>query len=147
METYITHSPEETQELGKKIGVGLSKGDVICVFGDLGAGKTCLIQGIARGLGVNEREYVRSPTFTILLTYQGRLTLRHFDFYRLSEASEIEELGLSEYFLGDGVCAIEWPERLGSLLPERRIEIVLEEISEVERKVSVVVHSAAFGCN
>lgn len=139
METYITRSPKETRDLGEKIGGGLSKGDVICVFGDLGAGKTCLIQGIARGLGVSKGEYVRSPTFTTHLSYQGRLTLHHFDFYRLSEASEIEELGLSEYFFGDGVCAIEWPERLGSLLPERRIEIALEEISEMERKVSVVV--------
>lgn len=143
METYTTCNPEETLELGKKIGLGLKRGDVVCVFGELGAGKTCLIKGIASGLGISDSEYVRSPTFTILLTYQGSPPLHHFDFYRLSDTGEIEELGLSEYFLGDGVCAVEWPERLGPLLPENRIDISIEEISESERKISISLPVAA----
>lgn len=143
MHAYIAHNPEDTMELGKKIGAGLKKGDVVCVFGELGAGKTCLIKGIALGLGISESEYVRSPTFTILLTYQGNLPLHHFDFYRLSDTGEIEELGLSEYFLGDGVCAVEWPERLGPLLPENRIDILIEEISESDRKISIFTPVAA----
>lgn len=137
MKTHMSHSPDETRSIGKEIGHGLQRGDVVCIFGELGSGKTCLVQGIALGLGVDEKEYVRSPTFTIHLTYQGRCLLHHFDFYRLSETGEIEELGLEEFFNGDNVCLVEWPDRLKYLLPENRIEIHMQEISENERKVMV----------
>ncbi len=137
MSTHITHSPEETRKLGEKIGGGLKRGDFVSISGDLGSGKTCLVQGIAIGMGVSKKEYVRSPTFTILFTYQGRFSLHHFDFYRISKAEEIEELGLDEYFQSDGICVVEWPERLGSLTPKTRLEILIEDIQENKRRITV----------
>jgi len=138
MKEYTTYSPVETQALGVEIGSHLKRGDIVCVSGGLGSGKTCLIQGIARGLGVGPDAYVRSPTYTILLTYEGRVPLHHFDFYRLSRMEEIEELGLDEYLDSDDICAIEWPERLGPIMPGQRMDIVIEEISERQRKITVV---------
>jgi len=138
METHTTHGPEETQKLGERIGAALRKGDVVCVHGDLGAGKTCLIQGIALGLGVDPETYVRSPTFCIHAIHQGKLTLHHFDLYRLSGPEEMDALDLEEYFGRDGVAAVEWPERLGSALPRERMEIFIEEISTTSRKITIV---------
>ncbi len=137
MTTYTTHNAEETLKIGKDIGNGLEAGDTVCIHGDLGAGKTCLVQGIARGLGVSENEYVRSPTFTILHSHPGRLTLHHFDFYRLSGPGEIEDLGLDEFLQGDGVCAVEWPERLGPLSPEKRIEVRIIQVSDTRRDITI----------
>ena len=138
METFTTHGPEETQRLGENIGAALRKGDVVCVYGELGAGKTCLIQGIALGLGVDPKAYVRSPTFCIHSIYQGKLTLHHFDLYRLSGPKEMDALDIEEYFGGEGVSAVEWPERLGRALPEERMDIFMEEISPNSRKITVV---------
>lgn len=137
METFTTHGPEETRRLGEGIGAVLRKGDVVCVHGELGAGKTCLIQGIALGLGVDPGAYIRSPTFCIHAIHQGKLTLHHFDLYRLSGPEEMDTLDLNEYFGGEGVCAVEWAERLGQALPEERMDIFMEEISPNSRKITV----------
>lgn len=118
-----TLSPAETREVGEKIAQLLKPGDVICLNGDLGAGKTALTQGVARGLGV--KEPVTSPTFTLINEYQGRLPLYHFDVYRLGGPEEMADLGYEEYFYGQGVCLIEWAQLVEDVLPEERLDITI----------------------
>lgn len=100
--SVVSRSPEETREIGVRIGRLCKAGDVIALDGGLGAGKTCLIQGLAEGLGVSKESYVRSPTFTILNVHNGRVPLYHFDLYRLSDLDELEEIGYREYIYGEG---------------------------------------------
>ncbi|MBN3032475.1 MAG: tRNA (adenosine(37)-N6)-threonylcarbamoyltransferase complex ATPase subunit type 1 TsaE [Candidatus Saganbacteria bacterium] len=135
MECLTAKSAEETIELGKKIGAFLLPNEIIALTGQLGAGKTTLIQGIASGLGV--RAYVTSPTFIIINEYEGRLPFYHIDLYRLDEGLEVADLGIEEYFSRGGVCVVEWAERLGGLLPPGAEGIKLEVISEQERKICV----------
>ena len=137
----VTKSAEETIELGRKIGAFLLPNDVIALTGQLGAGKTTLIQGVAQGLGV--KDYVTSPTFIIINEYQGRLPFYHVDLYRMNSVDEIEDLGIEEYFNRNGVCVIEWAERLGELKPQKAQTIELEIISELERKICVSSELAA----
>ena len=135
MECLTTKSAEETIELGKKIVAFLLPNDVIALTGQLGAGKTTLIQGIAAGLGVED--YVTSPTFIIINEYAGRLPLYHVDLYRLDEGLAVADLGLEEYFARGGVCVIEWAERLKDLLPALAERLELKIISEQEREICV----------
>lgn len=130
-----TKSAEETVALGKKVGSLLSANDVVCLTGQLGAGKTTLIQGIAEGFGV--KDYVTSPTFIIINEYQGKLPFFHVDLYRLEEVNDIEDLGIEEYFDRGGVCVIEWAERLKELKPKKCHEIKIDVVSESERKICV----------
>src|SRR5207237_5335442 len=106
-----SRSPSETQRLGERLGAVCEPGDVIALVGDLGAGKTAFVQGLARGLGVPDEERVASPTFDIILEHAGRLVLHHVDLYRLGSEDELAELGLGELLAGDGVAAVEWFDR------------------------------------
>jgi len=116
MATTISHSAEETAAFGRSLAVSLRKGDVLALCGDLGAGKTHFVKGVADGLGAGD--VVTSPTFTLIHEYVGgRLPLFHFDFYRLEDEDEALKIGLEEYLEGDGVCAIEWAEKFPALLP------------------------------
>jgi tRNA threonylcarbamoyladenosine biosynthesis protein TsaE len=133
MKKFLTKSAEETVALGEKIGAFLVPNDVVGLFGPLGAGKTTLIQGIAKGLAV--KDYVTSPTFIIINEYQGRFPLYHIDLYRLEENKEVEELGIEEYFYKGGICVIEWAEKLAELLPKHTETIELKIISEKEREI------------
>jgi tRNA threonylcarbamoyladenosine biosynthesis protein TsaE len=120
MLTYQTESVDATQDLAARLGELVQGGDVLCLSGDLGAGKTTFTQGLARGLGIEEP--VSSPTFTIIKEYDdGRIPLYHMDIYRLGEAAVHEDLGYDEYFYGEGVSVIEWSEYLDDLLPEDRL--------------------------
>jgi len=130
-----TRSAEETAEFGRRLGAVLRPNDVIALTGQLGAGKTTLIQGIAAGLGV--KDYVTSPTFIIINEYEGRLPLYHIDLYRLDEGLAVADLGIEEYFARGGVCVIEWAERLGGLLPAAAEKIALKILSEQEREICV----------
>lgn len=122
MTTVETNSPEETLRLGKSIGMMAVPGEVYALDGDLGAGKTVFAKGVAEGLGVEDA--VSSPTFTILQEYrEGRLPFYHFDVYRVEDPEEMHEVGLDEYLTGDGVCLIEWAERIPELLPETATRI------------------------
>jgi tRNA threonylcarbamoyladenosine biosynthesis protein TsaE len=121
-----SHSPEQTQLLGSYLGKLAQRADVFLLVGELGTGKTCLVQGIARGLGV--KEYAFSPSFVILREYHGRLPLYHMDFYRLDHIEEIADLGLEEYFCGDGVCVVEWAEKGLQVIPQYNLLITIHYI-------------------
>lgn len=121
-----TRSPEETYELGKKIGQQARPGQVYTLTGDMGVGKTVFTQGVAAGLGITEP--VSSPTFTIVQIYEeGRLPFYHFDVYRIGDIEEMEEIGYDDYFFGEGICLIEWAELIEEILPKDRISITIEK--------------------
>ncbi len=118
--------PEDTFAIGKKIGEKARAGQILCLDGDLGTGKTVFTQGVAAGLGVEEA--VNSPTFTILQIYEeGRIPLYHFDVYRIADLEEMEEIGYEEYFYGEGICLIEWASLIGEQIPSSAIWITLEK--------------------
>ena len=125
-----TWSPQETFALGQRMGREARPGQVICLNGDLGVGKTVFTQGFADGLGIGEP--VNSPTFTILQQYEeGRLPLYHFDVYRIGDVSEMDEIGYEDCFYGDGVSLVEWPGRIREIIPENAVWISIEK--DVER--------------
>ncbi len=135
---YISKSPEDTLELGNTFADTLTKGSVVCLTGELGAGKTTLIKGICNGLDVSQT--VTSPTFTLINEYSGRLPVYHFDFYRIHTDLEFLDLGLEEYFYGDGICLIEWPKIANEALPPNRWEIFLSmdlSLLETARKIEI----------
>ncbi len=126
MKTIETYKAEETWELGRRLGLGASAGQVYCLDGDLGTGKTVFTQGFAAGLGISGP--VNSPTFTILQIYEeGRLPLYHFDVYRIGDVEEMDEIGYEEYFYGEGVCLIEWSCLIREILPADSIGIRIEK--------------------
>jgi len=121
-----THTPGETYSFGKMLGEKASPGDVLCLNGELGVGKTVFAQGFAEGLDIHEP--VVSPTFTILQEYEnGRLPLYHFDVYRIEEPEEMEEIGYEDYFFGEGVTLIEWSTLIAELIPNSAKKIVIEK--------------------
>jgi tRNA threonylcarbamoyladenosine biosynthesis protein TsaE len=134
MRVYISQSVDETLALGERIGRAARPGDVVALFGGLGAGKTLLVKGILRGLGGDPAE-ATSPTFTLLRQYPARLQLYHFDAYRLGAPRELLEIGAEEAFYGDGICVIEWAERVLEALPPDRLEIHLDVSGETRREV------------
>lgn len=119
-------SPETTAELGNRIGKQVVAGDIICLNGDLGVGKTVFTQGLAMGLGISEP--VNSPTFTLIQEYdEGRIPLYHFDVYRISGSWDMDDLGYEDYFYGEGVCLVEWGNLIEELLPENTIFVTIEK--------------------
>ena len=121
-----TKTPQETFEVGKKIGENAKPGQIYTLTGDLGVGKTVFTQGFACGLGITEP--VNSPTFTIVQEYDGgRLPLYHFDVYRIGDVSEMDEIGYEDYFYGDGVCLIEWANLIEEILPQDYQEVQIEK--------------------
>jgi tRNA threonylcarbamoyladenosine biosynthesis protein TsaE len=140
-QTITTHSEIETAAAGRDLASHLSAGSVVLLFGDLGAGKTAFVRGLAEGLGVLAGD-VTSPTFTIMQEYRGgRLPLYHVDLYRLNDPREIDELGLDE-LTENGILAIEWAERLPRIPPEA-IRVTLEHAGETERRVAVEAGAAS----
>jgi tRNA threonylcarbamoyladenosine biosynthesis protein TsaE len=135
--TVVTCSVAETEALGAALATYLVAGDFIALHGELGAGKTCFVRGVAVGLEVDPTMYVTSPTYTLLNIYRGRLPLYHFDLYRLG-GDEVAELGFEEYFYGDGVCFVEWAERLGGDQPEERLEIAFYHAEDDSRRVQFI---------
>ncbi len=135
--TFISGSAERTTAAGKIIGDCLRPGDVVALIGELGSGKTCLTQGIARGLGVPEGYRITSPTFTLINEYPGRTRLYHLDVYRLAGSDDLVDMGYEEYFYGDGVAVIEWAEKVEELLPEDSLVIVLRYLDESSREIRI----------
>ncbi len=136
MVTYISHSPAETEQLGERLGRAAAAGLVIGLSGDLGAGKTQFVRGLARGLGVATR--VHSPTFTLVNEYTGgRLKLFHLDLYRLETPEQLQSAGIEEFLTPDGVAVIEWAERLGAdFSGQKFIRMKIEIVNEAERKIT-----------
>ena len=123
---YETNSEKDTFELGKNLGEQAKAGQIFCLNGDLGVGKTVFTQGFAKGLGIEEN--VNSPTFTIIQVYEeGRIPLYHFDVYRIGNPEEMYEIGYEEYFFGEGVCLIEWSKLIEELIPEEAINIEIDK--------------------
>jgi len=131
--TIQTNSAEQTIALGKSLGKGLRAGDVVALFGDLGAGKTTLTRGIAAGLGLEAD--VHSPTFTLIHEHPGAVPLYHVDLYRLASEEEVETLGIEEYIYSDGVTIVEWADRMRSMLPPERLDIDLRMTGDTEREL------------
>jgi tRNA threonylcarbamoyladenosine biosynthesis protein TsaE len=133
--SHVTRSEEETMTVARQLAASLAAGDVLLLSGDLGAGKTAFVRGLAQGLGIGEDE-VSSPTFTLVHEYRGeRLTLYHVDLYRLDRAAT-DDLGLDELGVADGILAIEWPDRLTHQLPGARA-IDIEIVDDVTRRISI----------
>ena len=122
---FESNSYEETQKFAEEFSKTLKAGDVLCMYGDLGVGKTAFVQGLAKGLGIDEP--ITSPTFTIVNEYSGRLPLYHFDVYRIGDIEEMDEVGFEEYVMGDGVSLIEWANLIEEILPENRTEVIIEK--------------------
>ena len=134
---FITNTPEETEALGARLARALEPGAVGAFTGDLGAGKTAFVRGLARGLGIRDR--VTSPTFTIVNEYEGgRLPLFHFDLYRLGSADELFDIGWEDYLARGGVCAVEWSERMEELLEPGTIRVDLRRGEDEDRRVITV---------
>jgi tRNA threonylcarbamoyladenosine biosynthesis protein TsaE len=134
-ETFVSRSPEETQAIGERLGARLTAGAVVACTGELGAGKTCFLQGLARGLGVTSG--VTSPTFVLVNQYRGRLPVYHLDAYRTGSLTELVELGLEEMLDGDGVTVIEWADKLLALLPARTIHVRIEGLGDEPRRIAI----------
>ncbi len=135
-----SNSKNSTENLGKRLGRLFKGGEILGLTGDLGAGKTVFIQGLAKGLGIPDNQYVRSPTFTIINEYTGKIPLYHFDLYRLESTVEIEDIGIDEYFTSMGVSAIEWAEKLNELKPQKMLELSLHIKDENSRQLVFSCH-------
>lgn len=138
--TFYTESAEQTIRLGEKIGSFLRPGDVIALQGTLAAGKTTITKGIARALGITED--ITSPTFTLISVYEGRLPLYHMDVYRLEGSADFSDLGAEEMLYGNGICVIEWSEKIMGELPSRTIVIKLSAENE---KRTVTIENWTYG--
>ena len=132
----VTESVEQTIKFGRQYAADLKKRDVISLTGPLGAGKTCLIRGIASGLDIDEDD-VRSPSFTLVNEMYGREALYHFDLYRMKKIDELYEIGWDDYMMRDGITVVEWGEKAGDMLPPDSIRIDIKIMSENQRRISI----------
>jgi len=136
MKKYRSEGPEETKDIGYRVGMLLKPGDVVGLYGELGAGKTTMVKGIARAFGIDERE-VMSASFTIISEYGTTPPFAHTDLYRIEDTSDFSEIGLWDQLGGEGVSVIEWPENAGGLLPGDMITIMVKSISDSLREITI----------
>lgn len=135
MRTYITHSETETEALAESLAHEIKDGTVLAMYGDLGAGKTAFVRGLAKGMGLSCR--VSSPTFTIVNEYEGERTLIHFDMYRLDSSDELFDIGWEDYLSRGAVCAVEWSENVDDAFFGDETIIKIEKLSDTDRKISI----------
>ena len=135
MAEFISHSQLETEEIGQKLAEKLPGGSVVAMYGDLGAGKTAFVRGMARGMGLSCR--VSSPTFTIVNEYLGERELIHFDMYRLSSADELFDIGWEDYLSRGAVCAVEWSENVQDAFFGDEIVVRIEKLNDTDRKILI----------
>lgn len=128
---YYTESAEQTSAIGEQFASQLKKGSVVLLKGEMGAGKTVFVKGVAKALGITER--ITSPTYAYMNDYDG--ILYHYDCYRLSSGEDAEGLGLTDYFYADGICIIEWSENISSVLPKNCVEVKIEKTGENQRRI------------
>jgi tRNA threonylcarbamoyladenosine biosynthesis protein TsaE len=131
----VTEDPAQTIRLGRLLGEILPPGSFVALVGSLGAGKTLLTKGLARGLGVEDDREVTSPSFVLVNEYRGRIPVYHLDLYRLDSYAEVEGIGWDEFVSGPGVTLVEWADKVAEELPEERIEIQLQWVGEEKRKI------------
>ncbi len=143
MFSVITAGPEQTWRIGEIVGALLGPGDTVCLYGDLGAGKTNFTYGIALGLEVKE-QYITSPTFTFVNEYEGRVPFYHIDLYRLKDPGELENIGFEEYVDSDGVTVIEWAERAEDELPEERLSVYLNYVDDHSREIGFLAEGERY---
>jgi tRNA threonylcarbamoyladenosine biosynthesis protein TsaE len=134
---FQTNNTSETIRIGKRLGGLLQPGDVVALVGDLGTGKTQFIKGLAEGVGVGKAAYVSSPSFTLINEYTGRIPFYHIDLFRLESEKEAEGLGLEEYVRGNGITAIEWADKVSSLLPEELLWVKIQYTGEHSRTIEM----------
>jgi tRNA threonylcarbamoyladenosine biosynthesis protein TsaE len=139
-----TQSASETIRIGKSIGTRLRSGDVVALTGELGAGKTQFIKGLAAGVGVGKSTYISSPSFTLINEYPGKVPFYHIDLFRLEGETEAEELGLEDYFQGGGITAIEWADKISSLLPKARLFIHIAYTGKNTRSWEIIGEGKRF---
>ncbi len=144
MKTFISKSAEDTKKLGKKLAPLLCKGDVVALSGELGSGKTTFTKGIAEGLDVEGSKYVNSPSFVIAKEYNGKIPLYHLDLYRIKNDLAMETIGYEEYLWSDGICVIEWAEKILKLLPEEHIRIEFYFNDHNARRIKFVPKGAKY---
>jgi len=134
---HSCESVEATYRLAGRLAHNLQEGDILCLDGPLGAGKTHFVKGLAAALGI-EPETVHSPTFTLIHEYKaGKLPLYHFDFYRIKNCHEALDIGVEDYFYGDGICCIEWPDQITPILPDHALWLQIESVSATTRKIII----------
>lgn len=134
---YTCHSEAETIALGREFGKSLPDNSVICFFGDLGAGKTTFIKGLANGIADYPPEKVNSPTFVYLNIYSGTKNVYHFDLYRLRDSDEFLSMGFEEMFNADGICCIEWSEKIADLLPSHCLYVTMSHVGDHQRTIRI----------
>ena len=134
-EIVVSHGPAETQAAGARLAARLRPGAVVACIGELGAGKTCFIQGLARGLGVTSE--VTSPTFVLVNLYRGRVPVYHLDAYRTATLTELVDIGVEEMFHGDGVTVVEWADKLRPLLPAGAITVTITGLGDEPRRIAI----------
>jgi tRNA threonylcarbamoyladenosine biosynthesis protein TsaE len=142
LKTIVSSSEDKTFNIGYKLGTLIRKGDIVCLTGDLGAGKTTMTKAIAKGLKIDE--YITSPTFTIVHEYEGREKLYHFDVYRVGSVEEMEDIGYEEYFYSEGVCVIEWANLIEEIIPENHLWINIKYGPNNERIMDMAPTSDHF---
>ena len=142
---WVLGSPEDMHTLGICLGQQAQAGDVIACCGALGAGKTTFVQGFATGLAINAAEYVRSPTFTLMNQYDGRLPLYHFDFYRLDDPWQVVEIGFEDYLDASGVVIVEWANKFPALFPVAHLEISIDILATESRRLQCTAYEVTYG--
>ena len=135
-QTCISYSEKETMDLAKVFAKSVDVGDIICLEGELGAGKTHFVKGFVSAFGIDPND-VTSPTFAIIQEYYGEIPVYHFDFYRIEKKEEALEIGVEEYFYNDGVCIIEWPDRVKDLIPEQSMYIKIKQTGPTTRLIQM----------
>jgi tRNA threonylcarbamoyladenosine biosynthesis protein TsaE len=140
----VSRSARATRKWGAKLGRLVEGGEIIGLIGDLGVGKTCFVRGVAEGLEVGKEAWIRSPTFTLINEYQGRLPVYHIDLYRIASPDEIAGLNLRDYLYGDGVSLIEWFERLPAQEVDEYLELRLAEINATARELAFAAHGGRY---
>ena len=133
---YMTYSPEQTAQLGKQLAQEMQGVSVVALYGGLGAGKTAFVSGVAEGFGCRQR--ASSPTYNIVNEYYGSRRVCHFDMYRIEDSERLFEIGWEEYICSDALCLVEWSENIEDALPQDCWKIVIEKLSETERKIKVI---------
>ncbi len=134
MISFLSTKKEETIRFGARLAKLLKKGDIVCLFGDLGSGKTTFTKGIAKGLGIKEA-LVNSPTFVLMNEYDGKIPLFHFDLYRVDNTKEISAIGYEDFFYDNGITVVEWADKLGELLPKDYIKVEFSHKNENKRGI------------